>query len=161
MKNVSWNDCQKFLKRLNQKTGGNYRLPTEAEWEYACRAGTTMEYYGNVDDIAWYGSNSNNSTHPVGLKHPNAFGLYDMSGNVWEWCQDWYGPYNNSAQTDPTGPSVSEDRVCRGGSWVCNDRYIRSTSRGRSTPDGRSDDLGFRFIQVISNPASKKQETSQ
>ncbi len=153
---VSWNDCQEFLKRLNKKTGGNYRLPYEAEWEYACRAGTTGDYYGNLNYIAWYDKNSNNSTHPVGQKKENAFGLYDMSGNVYEWCIDWFRLYDGSNQIDPTGPNSGGYRVCRGGSWFSSGRNVRSAIRDRNHPDDRSRNLGLRLAQVISSPASKK-----
>ncbi len=154
---VSWNDCQDFLKKLNDKTGGNYRLPYEAEWEYACRAGTTGDYYGNLDDIAWYEENSNKAAHPVGQKKENAFGLYDMSGNVYEWCQNWYGPYDSSNQINPTGPASGVSRVCRGGGWIYFGWYARSAIRSGPSPDYRYNDLGFRFSQVISSPASKQQ----
>jgi len=131
---VSWNDVQAFLKKLNaMDPGKNYRLPTEAEWEYACRAGTTGERYGNLSDIAWYGGNSGNQTHPVGKKQPNAWGLYDMLGNVWEWCADWHdeGYYASSPSTDPRGPSSGSGRVVRGGSWFVNDNDTRIADRDR------------------------------
>jgi formylglycine-generating enzyme required for sulfatase activity len=122
---VSWNDVQEFIKKLNAKEGGDkYRLPTEAEWEYACRAGSNGKWHfgdneNQLGDYAWYTANSGNETKPVGQKKPNAFGLHDMHGNVWEWCQDWYGKdyYGNSPKTDPTGPSSGSYRVYRGGSW--------------------------------------------
>jgi formylglycine-generating enzyme required for sulfatase activity len=122
---VSWNDCQTFCQQVSTKTGRTVRLPTEAQWEYVCRAGATTQYYfgdsvSQLGQYAWYGGNSGNSgsqTHDAGGKLPNAFGLYDMHGNVWEWCQDLYGAYSAGSQTDPTGPSSGSGRVLRGGSW--------------------------------------------
>ncbi|MDR1921296.1 MAG: formylglycine-generating enzyme family protein, partial [Candidatus Adiutrix sp.] len=127
---------------------------TEAEWEYAARAGTTSAYsFGDdaeaLGRYAWYGGGNSGSTHPVGRKEPNGWGLYDMHGNVWEWVQDWYGEkyYSGSPGTDPRGPSSGDysSRVFRGGSWYGNARYCRSASRGRYTPDFRSNYLGFRL----------------
>ncbi len=118
---VSWEDAQQFISQLNsQDKRYQYRLPTEAEWEYACRAGTTGDYAGNLYEMAWYENNSGNQTHPVGQKKPNAWGLYDMHGNVWEWCADWYDSdyYRNSPTTDPQGPSTGSSRVHRGGVWA-------------------------------------------
>ena len=121
--NISWNDCQEFISKLNKFTGLTLRLPTEAEWEYAARGGnkaTTQTLYSGsntIGDVAWYDGNSSSSTHAVAGKSANALGLYDMSGNVWEWCNDWYGSYSSGAQTDPTGPSSGSFRVLRGGSW--------------------------------------------
>ncbi len=118
---VSWDDIQDFIKKLNQRdTGKDYRLPSEAEWEYACRAGTTTRYHSgngksNLDRVGWYRGNSGSKTHPVGQKVPNGFGLYDMHGNVWEWCQDWFGIYPSSSITDPRGPLTGSYRVARGG----------------------------------------------
>ena len=120
---ISWNDCQEFITKLNQLTGLTFRLPTEAEWEYAARGGnkaTTQTLYSGsntIGDVAWYDHNSSSSTHAVAGKSANALGLYDMSGNVYEWCNDWYGSYSSGAQTDPTGPSSGSYRVLRGGSW--------------------------------------------
>ena len=120
---ISWNDCQEFITKLNQLTGLTFRLPTEAEWEYAARGGnkaTTQTLYSGsntIGDVAWYTSNSSSSTQKVAGKASNALGLYDMSGNVWEWCYDWYGSYSSGAQTDPTGPTSVSYRVLRGGSW--------------------------------------------
>ena len=144
---VSWNDVQEFLRKLNAlDPGKNYRLPTEAEWEYACRAGTTGERYGELDAIAWYRDNSGGQTHPVGEKHPNTWGLYDMLGNVLEWCADWYGgDYDaNSPATDPRGPSSGHGRVLRGGSWDDVDSNVRSAFRDRYLPGHRYNDNGFR-----------------
>ncbi|MDR1043801.1 MAG: formylglycine-generating enzyme family protein [Candidatus Adiutrix sp.] len=149
---VSWNDVQAFIQWLNAKEGHNrYRLPTEAEWEYAARAGTTGAYSfgGDKDSLgryAWYRDNSGEKTHSVGQKQPNALGLYDMHGNVWEWVQDWYGRnYSSSSVTDPKGPSSGTLRVARGGSWSDSARYCRAAYRSHDSPDGRGDDVGFRL----------------
>jgi len=144
---VSWNDAQAFLQKLNaMDPGKNYRLPTEAEWEYACRAGTVGERYGELDAIAWYEGNSGGQTHPAGEKQPNAWGLYDMLGNVWEWCSDWYGEnyYASSPATDPRGPMSGRSRVLRGGSWYDIDSGTRGAKRSRDLPDSRDYNLGFR-----------------
>lgn len=148
---VSWEDCQQFIEKLNQKTGAHFRLPTEAQWEYAARGGKKSQGYkysgsNNLGDVAWYTDNSSSKTHDVKTKQPNELGLYDMSGNVWEWCQDWYGSYNSNAQTDPTGPSSGSDRVNRGGSWLNYARFCRSSSRDDITPSLRSDSLGLRLV---------------
>ena len=159
--NVSWNDAEEFCKWLSKKESRTYRLPTEAEWEYACRAGTTTRYYsgddpetlakvGNVPDATakakfpdWIrtikASDGYVFTAPVGKFKPNAFGLYDMHGNVWQWCADWYGAdyYAKSPIDDPTGPDCGDGRVLRGGSWINWPFYARSAGRSRSTPDGR------------------------
>ncbi|MDR1243336.1 MAG: formylglycine-generating enzyme family protein [Deltaproteobacteria bacterium] len=150
---VSWNDAQEFIKRLNRREGHNrYRLPTEAEWEYAARAGSSGAYsFGNdagqLGRYAWYGNRTSGSTHPVGRKPPNAWGLYDMHGNVWEWVQDWYGEryYSNSRGTDPGGPSSGANRVARGGSWFNPAEYCRSAFRGSRPPGIRGDSVGFRL----------------
>ncbi|MDR1043800.1 MAG: formylglycine-generating enzyme family protein [Candidatus Adiutrix sp.] len=148
---VSWNDAQAFIQRLNAKEGHNrYRLPTEAEWEYAARAGTTSAYsFGDDEDslgrYAWYWDNSDEKTHPVGQKQPNAWGLYDMHGNVDEWVQDWYGNYSSSSVTDPKGPSSGSDRVFRGGSWFCSAQGCRAALRFNFSPDYRVDFIGFRL----------------
>ena len=121
-------------------------LPTEAQWEYACRAGTTGAYAGNgkLDDMGWYWDNSGGKTHPVGQKRANAWGIHDMHGNVWEWCQDWYGDYPGGSVTDPTGPASGDDRVYRGGCWGDGARYCRSAYRAGYDPGDRSGRLGFR-----------------
>ncbi|MDY6789925.1 MAG: SUMF1/EgtB/PvdO family nonheme iron enzyme [Thermodesulfobacteriota bacterium] len=156
---VSWNDAQGFIRRLNQKEGsGKYRLPTEAEWEYAARAGSTTAfanggiselkcgYDANLDAMGWYCGNSNKTTHQVAQKQPNAWGLYDMHGNVWEWCQDRYGKnYPSGSVTDPTGPSSGPDRVFRGGSWHRDAGFCRSANRGRNELGYRRESLGFRL----------------
>ncbi len=147
---VSWNDCQTFITTLNQLTGRNFRLPTEAEWEYAARGGNRSQgykYAGSniIDDVAWYSGNSGSTTHPVATKTPNELGLYDMSGNVYEWCQDWYGYYSSDAQTNPTGPTSGSNRVLRGGSWGSGARYCRVSDRGHSTPASTGYNLGLRL----------------
>ena len=147
---VSWDDCQQFIKKLNAITGKSFRLPTEAEWEYAARGGKQSRHFqysgsDNLDDVAWYGDNSNRKTYPVGTKRPNELGIYDMSGNVWEWCQDWYGSYSSDAKTDPKGPSNGSRRVIRGGCWGNSARSCRSSIRDYYAPDGCYDDLGLRL----------------
>ncbi len=147
---VSWDDCQAFCRKLSQQGKGQFRLPTEAEWEYACRAGSTTRYcFGDLEgalgEYAWIEGNSGNKTHLVGGKKPNTWGLYDMHGNVWEWCQDWYGNYSYSAETDPTGPNSGSYRVIRGGHWINCAGYCRSASRGRISPGNRINNLGFRL----------------
>ena len=147
---VSWNDCQTFISRLNNLTGKNFRLPTEAEWEYAARGGNRSrgyKYSGSnaLSDVAWYEDNSGDKTHPVGSKSPNELGLYDMSGNVWEWCSDWYGTYSSSSQTNPTGASRGSNRVRRGGGWGNDASYCRSSFRIYDAPDDRYYFLGLRL----------------
>ena len=152
---VSWHDCAAFCKRLSRKTGRSVRLPTEAEWEYACRAGTTRRFcFGDNDsglrEYAWYGNNSGGKTHPVGGKKANAFGLYDMHGNVWEWCADWYdgGYYKQSPTDDPRGPRGGKTRVLRGGSWDGTPWFCRSALRGGLNPTDTCLDLGFRVVAL-------------
>ncbi|MEL6135303.1 MAG: formylglycine-generating enzyme family protein, partial [Bacteroidota bacterium] len=151
---VSWEDCQEFLQKLNEKTGLNYQLPTEAEWEFAARGGNIskgFEYAGSndLDEVGWYGGNSGNTIHPVGKKVPNELGLYDMSGNVWEWCQDWYEDYPNVSHTDPQGPTSGENHVLRGGSWRNVPRYCRVAYRYNSSPSDRYGNIGFRLSRHI------------
>ena len=131
---VSWNDCQTFLTRLNELTGKNFRLLTEAEWEFAARGGNKSQGYkyagsNAIGDVAWHKSNSSNTTHPVATKAPNELGLYDMSGNVCEWCQDWFGSYTSGEKTDPTGPATGSSRVYRGGCWNNYATYCRVSYR--------------------------------
>ena len=147
---VSWNDCQEFIKKLNRLTGKNFRLPTEAEWEYAARGGKkSLGYKYSGSDIAGvvarYEGNSS-STHDVKIKQANELGIYDMSGNVHEWCQDWYGSYSSSSQTNPTGPSSGSYRVARGGSWYDGARFCRVSNRNFNDPDGSDSYYGFRLV---------------
>lgn len=147
---VSWEDCQNFIKKLNRLTGVNFRLPTEAEWEYAARGGNKSQetqYAGssNINDVAWYGDNSGKTTHAVKTKLPNELGIYDMSGNVWEWCQDWYGNYSRYSQTNPKGPSNGTDRLYRGGGWINDIESCRSANRSGFAPTMRSYTLGIRL----------------
>jgi formylglycine-generating enzyme required for sulfatase activity len=143
---VSWNDAVEFCRKLSRLTGRVYRLPTEAEWEYACRAGTKGPYPGNLDAIGWYVANSRNQTHPVGQKEPNGFGLYDMNGNVWEWCQSKYKPYPYQTTDGRENVQDNDVRVLRGGSWESSAGSTRSAYRRRVLPDGRS--IGFRIVLV-------------
>ena len=147
---VSWNDCQEFISKLNSLTGRKFRLPTEAEWEYAARGGKKSrgyQYSGSrkISDVAWYDRNSGSKTHPVGTKQANELGIYDMSGNVWEWCSDWYGSYSSSSQTNPTGSDSGTNRVRRGGSWCYIARICRSSYRYGDAPDLRRLYLGLRL----------------
>jgi len=154
VENVSWNDAVEFCRKLSampaeKKAGYVYRLPTEAEWEYACRAGTTTMYsFGDSESelgaYAWYARNSGKTTHPVGGKKPNPWGLYDMHGNVWEWCQDWHGAYPSGAVTDPTGAASGSRRVLRGGSFSIRSSSVRSAYRTSSQPGLRNSRYGFR-----------------
>ena len=152
VENVSWNDIQKFLTKLNEITGKQYRLPTEAEWEYAARGGISskgFKYSGSniVDDVAWYIKNSNNTTHPVGIKNANELGIYDMSGNVSEWCSDRFEKYSNSDQTDPQGSSSGSNRVHRGFNWGSYSNMMRVSFRinGGVQPVFKGKSLGFRL----------------
>jgi hypothetical protein len=144
VEHVSWEDAVRFCEGLSAQTGGMYRLPTEAEWEYACRAGTTGAHYGDLDAIAWYSKNANRTTQPVAQKQPNAWGLYDMFGNVWEWCLDWYDRYPSDPQRDPKGPPSGGRRVIRGGAWNDGARYCRAAQRNDYTPSNRYGVVGFR-----------------
>jgi formylglycine-generating enzyme required for sulfatase activity len=170
---VSWDDCQDFLKKLNegvgskalQRLGGDERgaetphyelaLPTEVQWEYTCRAGTQTRFsFGDreedLGEYAWYRGNSDGKTpHPVGGKKPNAWGLYDMHGNVWEWCSDWYASYASGSVTDPVGATSGEFRVARGGSWSYAARHSRAAFRGRCGPGNRNAYLGLRLALPV------------
>ena len=148
---VSWNDCQEFIGKLNSITGRKFRLPTEAEWEYAARGGKKSRGYqysgsSNISDVAWYNGNSGSKTHLVGTKQANELGLYDMCGNVLEWCQNWYGSYVSSSQTNPTGAVSGSYRVIRGGSWYSSARFCRSSCRDSGTPGIRNSRLGLRLV---------------
>jgi formylglycine-generating enzyme required for sulfatase activity len=151
---VSWDDAVAFCQKLSAKEGKTYRLPTEAEWEYACRAGTTTQYHTGdgekaLDEAGWYDKNSGNTTHPVGQKKANAWGLYDMHGNVMEWCSDYYGPYPAGDAVDPTGPAqgdANSSRVLRGGSWSINPQLCRAACRDWGSPGLRYDNGGFRCL---------------
>lgn len=146
---VSWNDVQEFIRKLNTQTGKQYRLPTEAEWEYASRGGlqsVSYKYSGSnsASNIAWYNKNSRNTTNPVGTKTPNELGIYDMSGNVCEWCNDWFSNYGSIAQTNPKGPESGAYHVNRGGSFENGLRYLRVSNRNYNSPSNR-ENLGFRL----------------
>ncbi|MBR3915349.1 MAG: formylglycine-generating enzyme family protein [Bacteroidales bacterium] len=148
---VSWNDCQEFITKLNELTGKNFRLPTEAEWEYAARGGNKSQRYkysgsNTIGNVAWYDDNSGSETHDVKTKQANELGIYDMSGNVWEWCQDWYGDYSSGSQTNPTGPSSGSVRVLRGGGWNYFATYCRVSYRLNCFPDLGFHYFGFRLI---------------
>ena len=148
---VSWDDCQEFISKLNSITGKTFRLPTEAEWEYAARGGKKSRGYqysgsNNISDVAWYNDNSGSKTHAVGSKQANKLGIYDMTGNVWEWCQDRKGSYSSSSQVNPTGANSGSFRVNRGGSWGYIAGFCRSSYRFGSTPNRRSYDLGLRLV---------------
>lgn len=171
--NVSWEECQEFIRRLNAIEGTRYRLPTEAEWEYACRAGTSTAFAGGgltehqggidpvLDSFGWYCGNSGGTPHPVAQKQPNAWGLYDMHGNVMEWCQDGYAPYGDirmhkvngewatttNERTDPVGLPQARTKVVRGGSWISPARQCRSASRLAWPAEGRSNFIGFRLVR--------------
>ena len=150
---VSWTDCQEFIKKLNTKTGRTFRLPTEAEWEFAARGGNKSRGYkyagdDNIDEVAWYVNNSESVTHPVKQKKANELGLYDMSGNVWEWCQDWFGRYGSGKETDPTGSSEGSNGVLRGGSWNVDAQCCRVACRFCGDPDDRYGNVGFRLALV-------------
>ena len=147
---VSWNDCQEFISKLNSLTGRKFRLPTEAEWEYAARGGKKSRGYqysgsNSISDVAWYDGNSGSKPHPVGTKQANELGIYDMSGNVYEWCSDWYGSYSSSSQTNPTGADSGSFRVFRGGGWGIYARGCRLSYRYIFTPDDRRSYLGLRL----------------
>ncbi len=152
---VTWNDAVAFCGKLSDQEGDQYRLPTEAEWEHACRAATTTAYsFGNdvseLGEYAWHRDNSEDTTHPVGELKPNAWGLYDMQGNVSEWCQDWYHPYESlKVVSDPTGPASGGARVVRGGVFSYPPLYVRAANRVSSLPDTRVHFLGFRVARTI------------
>ena len=151
VENVSWEDCHEFIGRLNALTGLSFKLPTEAQWEYAARGGSLSKSYkfsgsNDLEEVGWYGSNSGNYTHRVGEKQPNELGLYDMSGNVWEWCEDWYGDYSSDSQSDPIGAVSGSFRVYRGGSRNSGARLCRVSYRLYNAPNRRNSFLGFRLV---------------
>lgn len=148
---VSWNEAWEFCKKLTQLTGKKCTLPTEAQWEYAARGGVKSKGYkysgsNDIDEVAWYGENSKSGTHPIGTKEGNELGIYDMIGNVWEFCSDWYGRYISESQTNPTGASLGSDRVSRGGSWKDDARDCRVSGRNFPSPDIRKYNHGFRVV---------------
>ncbi|MDO4857460.1 MAG: formylglycine-generating enzyme family protein [Thermoguttaceae bacterium] len=149
---VSWDDCQSFCQKLSRKLDQQVKLPTEAQWEYACRAGTTGDYAGDLDSMGWYVDNSGSTTHAAGQKKPNAWGLYDMHGNVWEWCSDFYDAkfYDRSPASDPENTEPSSYRVFRGGDWFFSAGFSRSAFRFRDAPDYRVYFLGLRVLLVPS-----------
>jgi formylglycine-generating enzyme required for sulfatase activity len=168
---VTWDDAVEFCKKLSAKEGVAYRLPTEAEWEYACRAGSTTRYCFGDDEsqsgeYAWFANNSNRGTHPVGTKKPNAWGLYDMHGNVWEWCSDWYdlNYYLKSPKDDPTGPATGSARVLRGGCWFSDAGSCRSSFRLWFPPSDPIDIApGFRIARspISNQPQADAQSDSR
>jgi formylglycine-generating enzyme required for sulfatase activity len=149
---VSWHDAQSYIKKLNSIQKHIFRLPTEAEWEYAARSGGKYHTYankgGSLNKVAWYIKNSNRSSHPTGTREPNKFGLYDMAGNVWEWCNDIYSAnyYSASRKNNPQGPSTGQQRVIRGGSYMFPAKYCRTTNRGAGLPENFNSTLGFRLV---------------
>lgn len=159
--NVSWYDCKDFIKHLNQKFGGEpFRLPSEAEWEYACRAGGDADYsfsskdedlFGEgeakLSEYAWFEDNARGRSQTVGLKKPNPWGLFDMHGNVWEWCEDWYGPYSARNQTNPTGATSGDCKVARGGGSDCDPENCRGAVRVSIAPGDRCSYVGLRLAR--------------
>lgn len=156
VESVSWNDCQKFLTAFAQQTGKKIVLPTEAQWEYACRSGSTAPWSfsakaEDAPEYAWMAENAAGTTHPVGQKKPNAWGLRDMHGNVWEWCSDWYAKhaYTDAASVDPAGPKSGESRVLRGGAWSDQPDGFRCAIRNCNGPDGANHGIGFRCVLPV------------
>jgi formylglycine-generating enzyme required for sulfatase activity len=154
---VSWDDAQAFCKKVSEKTGSVVRLPTDAEWERACRAGTKTTYYTgdaetDLDRAEWYDKNSKSTTHPVGQKTSNAWGVHDMHGNVWEWCADWFEAYKSDPAVDPQGTAQDQGRVLRGGSWRHPPGNCRSADRDWNYPGSRNDNVGFRVVAAPRTP---------
>ena len=161
VENVSWLDCMEFIKRLNELTGKQFRLPTEAEWEYACRGGSTGKGFAfkagdSIDEIAWYAENSNEMTHPVATKAPNGLGIYDMVGNVEEWCSSRYSKtyFSTRPTTNPQGPTTGDTYSCRGGSFYCFAEQCFVWMNNGQYPECRRDDIGFRL--AISKEQSER-----
>ncbi|MBM4128483.1 MAG: formylglycine-generating enzyme family protein, partial [Nitrospira sp.] len=152
VESVSWDDCAAFCKKAG------FRLPTEAEWEYACRAGTRTPRYGELGEIAWYNKNSNDETKAVGTKQANALGLHDMLGNVWEWVNDWYGDYSADAQTNPQGPASGSFRVLRGGGWSSSSHDCRASGHYYDNPDFSISFIGFRVARFPADAAAEQRE---
>jgi len=165
VENVSWEEVQEFIRKLNEIEADidtMYRLPTEAEWEYACRAGNPGKFnnsppadardqpndYDLLNQVGWYYNNANSTSHPVAGKMPNALGLYDMHGNVWEWCQDWIGEYAPGTAQDPKGSETAHDKIMRGGSWSHTPVFCRSANRSWRRPLNKDQDIGFRLVRV-------------
>ena len=149
---VNWGDVQEFIRKLNEATGKKYRLPTEAEWEFAARGGNKSKGYlysgsNEIDAVAWYDNNSHGEVHPVGAKAPNELGIYDMSGNVWEWCSDWFGAYSDESLTNPQGPSTGTARILRGGCWYTIPQMSRVSYRDYFAPENRHAFFGFRVVE--------------
>jgi formylglycine-generating enzyme required for sulfatase activity len=160
VESVTWEVAVEFCRKLSEKTRKAVRLPTEAEWEYACRAGTKTRFsFGDSDsvlgDYAWYASNSGGKAHPVGQKKPNPWGLYDMHGNVWEWCADWYEEYPSGAVTDPQGAASGSQRVSRGGFWDRGAGLCRAAFRARDNPGFRHASHGFRVVVSVAGVGLK------
>ncbi len=160
VEDVSWTSCQMFILTLSQITGCHFRLPTEAEWEYAARGGKKTHSYRysgkkKIGGVAWFLDNSGNKTHNVKGKSPNELGLYDMSGNVWEWCADWYEKYGHGSLVDPQGPAEGVYHVLRGGCWNSNDWYCRVSNRSFNNPDHGSNGYGFRLVLQQSNESNE------
>lgn len=152
--NISWDDCQKFVKKLSEMTGEQFRLPTEAEWEYAARGGKYTRHYefagsNNVDSVAWYDKNSEGMSHPVKQLTPNELGLYDMSGNVWEWINDKYSNYTTSPKVNPQGGTSGNTRLDRGGSWYNQKSKVSVLHRGRYSPNFKNKFTGLRIVMII------------
>jgi len=153
LERVSWDDAKEFIRRLNENEGTTrYHLPTEAEWEYACRAESPMDRHGHMSASGWFDPNSGNKAHPVRQKQPNAWGLYDMLGNVYEWCEDWKDEYPSGNVTNPRGPSSGLSRVARGGSWFVHANRSRAFFRDGFNPEHRCHDGGFRVTATLQHP---------
>ena len=148
--NVSWIEGAEFIAKLNERIGGaRFRLPTEAEWEYACRSGTTGDYAGQLDVMAWHEATSGDRVHPIGTRAPNSWGIFDMHGNVWEWCSDFYGPYSRGESVDPVGPSTGGYRVVRGGAFDEPGEGCRSPNRNLEPAGKRDSTIGLRIVREM------------